>query len=150
MKRMLKFLPIALLLLSPSIFAKDIAVLLPVVGPLTPYEKSELTKEVVAGLAGKFELKHGEDVDLVVKQAFQEESKKKDCDETNCYRKIAAKFHAEKIVAIRVVLVENERYLVTYSLYDVAAGEMADSQKRECAGCSFEKIKVICNELLSQ
>lgn len=144
----------ALLLIAPVFFgqtacAKEIAVLLPVTGPLTPYEKSELTRHVVEGLSLKFELKHGAEVDRFVKQAFQEESKKADCDETNCYRRIAAQYHAEKIVALRVVQVEAGRYLVTMHLYDVTTGEMIASQQRECAQCAFEKLKALCYELMS-
>lgn len=147
MKNMLRILAVALLLAAPSVNAKEIAVLLPVTGPLTPFEKAELTKESVAGLAARFELKHGEEVDLFVKQAFQEESKKQDCDETNCYRRIAEQYHAGKIVALRVVQVEKGRYLVTYHLYDVATGEMAASQQKECTQCSFEKLKELCKQL---
>lgn len=113
-------------------------------------EKAELTKEAVQGLSSTFELKHGEEVDRFVKQAFQEESKKKDCDETNCYRRIAAQYHAEKIVALCVAEVSKGRYLVTYHLYDVPTGEMTASQKKECAQCSFEKLKALCKELTSQ
>lgn len=153
MKNIYKVFAVALLLFVPIFFgqtacAKEIAVLLPVTGPLTPYEKSELTKEVVDGLSTRFELKHGEEVDHIVKQAFQEESQKKDCDETNCYRRIAAQYHAEKIVALRVAQVEKGRYLVTYHLYDVPTGEMTASQQKECSQCSFEKLKALCQELM--
>lgn len=149
MKNILKVLAVALLLNAPMAYAKEIAVLLPVTGPLTPFEKAELTKEAVRGLSLTFELKHGEEVDRFVKKAFQEESKKKDCDETNCYRRIAAQYHAEKIVALRVAEVEKGRYLVTYHLYDVPTGEMTASQKKECTQCSFEKLKAVCKELTS-
>jgi len=155
MRNMLKILAVSMLLLVPifhvqSAFAKEIAVLLPVTGPLTPYEKAELTKQTVDGLSVKFELKHGEEVDLVVKQAFQEESKKQDCDETNCYRRIAARYHAEKIVAMRVVMVKAGHYLAALQIYDVMTGEMTVSQKRECKDCSFEVLKALCKELASQ
>lgn len=150
MKKMLRMLAVAVLLLAQPACAKEIAVLLPVTGPLTPLEKVELTKEAVDGLSARFELRHGEEVDRFVKQAFQEESKKQDCDETNCYRRIAAQYHAEKIVALRVAEVAKGRYLVTYHLYDVPTGEMTDSRKKECAQCSFKKLKALCNELTSQ
>ncbi|HEU0188447.1 MAG TPA: hypothetical protein VFQ97_00450 [Gallionella sp.] len=154
MRKILRLFAVAMLLFGPIFFtqsahAREIAVLLPVTGPLTPLEKFELTKQVVGGLSARFELKHGEDVDRFVKQAFQEESKKKDCDETNCYRRIAAQYHAEKIVALRVAEVEKGRYLVTYHLYDVPTGEMIASKKKECAQCSFEKLKALCKELTS-
>ena len=147
MKNLLSVFVVTLLLFAQSAHGKEIAVLLPVTGPLTPFEKAELTKTAVQGLSAAFELKHGEAVDRVVKKAFQEESKKADCDETNCYRRIAATYHAEKIVALRVTQVEKGRYLVTYHLYDVPTGEMTFSQQKECAQCSFEKIKALCNEL---
>lgn len=150
MKNLLRILAVALLLSAQIAYAKEIAVLLPVTGPLTPFEKAELTKEAVHGLSSTFELKHGEEVDRFVKQAFQEESKKKDCDETNCYRRIAAQYHAEKIIALRVAEVSKGRYLVTYHLYDVPTGEMIASQKKECAQCSFEKLKALCKELIGK
>jgi len=159
MKKMSKYI-FALILLAPMMFAqilfaqavvaKEIAVLLPLSGPLTPFEKTELTKQVVDGLSVKFDLKHGEEVDLVVKQAFQEESKKKDCDETNCYRRIAAQYRAEKIVAIRVVQANKENYLVTINVYNVLTNEMSVSQKKECIQCSFEKLKALFNDLTTK
>lgn len=154
MKKLSKYVFAAMLLapllFAQSVFAKEVAVLLPLTGPLTPFEKAELTKQVVEGLSVKFDLKHGEDVDRVVKQAFQEESKKKDCDETNCYRRIAAQYRAEKIVAIRVVQAGRESYLVTINLYNVLTNEMTISQKRECTQCSIEKLKAILNDLTSK
>ncbi len=150
MKHLLRVFTIALLLFTHAAYARGIAVLLPVTGSLTPFEKSELSKVVVAGLSSKFELKHGEEVDRFVKQSFQDESKKNDCDETNCYRRIAAQYHAQMIVALRVIDIEKGRYLVSTHLYDVATGDMASSQKEECAQCSFEKLKVLCNELIGR
>ena len=137
------------ILFSQSVYSKETAVLLPLAGPITPMENAELTKLAVEGLSVKFDLKHGEDVDRAVKQAFLEESKKKDCDETNCYRRIAAQYRAEKIVAIRVVQAGKESYLVTINLYNVLTNEMTISQKRECTMCSIEKLKVILKELTS-
>lgn len=155
MKNNLRVLSVAMLLLAPIFFlqaayAKEIAVLLPVTGPLTLYEKSELTKDAVEGLSARFELKQGEEVDRFVKQVFQEESKKKDCDEANCYRRIAAQYHAEKIVALRVAQVGKGRYLVTYHLYDVPTGEMTASEQKECTQCSFEKLKALFKELIGK
>ena len=139
----------ASILFAQAVTAKEIAVLLPLTGPLTPIENAELTRQVVEGLSVKFDLKHGVEVDRVVKQAFQEESKKRDCDETNCYRRIAAQYRAEKIIAIRVVQSGKENYLVTINLYNVLTNEMTVSQKRDCAQCSTEKLKVILKELTS-
>jgi len=150
MKNVLRICAVVMLLLAQSAYAKEIAVLLPVAGPLTSLEKTELTREAVHGLSARFELKHGEEVDRFVKQAFREESKKKDCDEANCYRSIAAQYHAVKIVALRVAEVAKGRYLVTYHLYDVQTGEMTASQKKDCEQCSFEKLKALCKELTSQ
>jgi ribosomal protein L37AE/L43A len=147
MRILLKIFAVAILLIAQSAYAKEIAVLLPVTGPLTPFEKMELSKEVVGGFSAKFDLQYGEEVDRYVKQVFQEESKKKDCDETNCYRRIAALYHAEKIIALRVAEIDKGRYLVTAHLYDVPTGEMTSSQKEECEQCSFEKLKVLCKEM---
>jgi len=147
MKNLLRVFAVALLLLAHAAYAKEVAVLLPVTGPLTPLEKSELSKQVVDGLPVQFELKYGEEVDRFVKQAFQEESKKQDCDETNCYRRIAARYHAEKIIALRVAEIDKGRYLVTIQLYDVPTGDVISSQKEECTQCSFEKLKILCKEL---
>ena len=138
------------LLLSSVVYANEIAVLLPITGPMTPFEKSELSKELITGLSTKFELEYGEEVDRFVKQVFREESKKNDCDESNCYRRIASLYHAGKIVAFRVTEIEKGRYLVTSHLYDVPAGEMVSSQKEECNQCSFEKLKSLCKEFASQ
>lgn len=147
MKNLLGVFAAAILLLAQSAYAKEVAVLLPVVGPLTPYEQAELSKEAAQTFSSRFELKYGDEVDHFVKQVFQDESKKKDCDEANCYRRIAAQYHAEKIVALRVAQVEKGRYLVTSHLYDVPTGEMTASQKMECAQCSFEKLKALCKEI---
>jgi hypothetical protein len=150
MINILKGIAVALLLFASTAYAREIAVLLPIAGSLTPFEKSEISKVVVEGLSAKFELKYGEGVDHFVKQAFQDESKKNDCDETNCYRRIASKFHAQSIVALRVIDIDKGRYLVTTHLYDVATGEMTSSQNEECAQCSFEKLKVLFKELIAR
>lgn len=147
MKKLLGVFAVAIGIFAQSAYAKEVAVLLPVTGPLTPFEKAELSKEMAAGFAAKFELQYGEAVERVVKEAFQEESKKADCDETDCYRHIAAKYHAEKIIALRVTEMDKGHYLLTSHLYDVSTGEMTSSQKEECAQCSFEKLKILCKEL---
>ena len=151
MKNLLSGFAVAiLLLLANTANAREAAVLLPVTGSLTPFEKSELGKVVIDGLSEKFAMNYGEEVDRFVKQTFQDESKKNDCDETNCYRRIAAQYHAQMIVALRVADINKGRYLVSANLYDVATGEMASSQKEECAQCSFEKLKVLCKELIAR
>jgi hypothetical protein len=147
MKNLLSVFAVAILFLAPAAYAKEVAVFLAVTGPLTPFEKNELSKDVVEGLSARFELRYGAEVDHYVKKVFQEESKKNDCDETDCYRRIAAFYHAEKIVALRVAEIEKGRYLVTAHLYDVPTGEMSSSEKEECAQCSFEKLKVLCKEI---
>ena len=150
MKNFLSVFALAMLLLAQAAHAREIAVLLPITGSLTPFEKSELGKVVVEGLSARFELNYGEKVDLFVKQAFQDESKKQDCEETNCYRRIAAQYHADKIVVLRVTDIQIARYLVTTHLYDVPTGAMSSSQKEECTECSFEKLKVLCKELIGR
>lgn len=137
----------AMILFATGSFAEEIAVLLPLTGPLTPLEKSELTREAVKGLSEQFELKHGGEVDQFVRQAFQEESQKQDCDETNCYRRIAARYHADKIAAIRIVQIAQGSYLVTSHLYDVPTGELTVSEQSKCTQCSIQKLKVLCKAL---
>jgi len=150
MKNFLRVLAVASLLFAQLAYAKEIAVLLPITGPMTQIEKSELSKEMVEGLSAKFMLQYGEEVDRFVKQVFQEESKKNDCDETNCYRRIAALYHAEKIVVLRVADIGKGRFLVTSHLYDVPTGDMTFSQEEECAQCTIEKLKNLCKELASR
>jgi hypothetical protein len=147
MKHILGTFVAAVLLLAHTAYAGEVAVLLPVVGPLTPFEQAELSKDAVEVFSARFDVKHGAEVDSFVKQVFQEESKKNDCDEANCYRRIAAKYHADKIIALRVAQVEKGRYLVTSHLYDVPTGEMTSSQKQECAQCSFDKLKALCKDV---
>jgi hypothetical protein len=147
MKKLLNVFAAAIFLFIQSAYAKEVAVLLPITGPLTPFEKNELSKEVVEGFSVKFELQYGDAVDRFVKQAFQEESKKSDCDETNCYRRIAEHYHAETIIVLRVAVIDKDRYLVTSHFYDVPTGTMTNSQKEECVQCSFEKLKAQCREL---
>jgi len=150
MKNVLGLLIVTVLLCAHSVQAKEVAVLMPVVGPLTPFEQTALSKDAAAVFSARFELRHGEEVDRFVKQVFLEESKKKDCDEASCYRRIAAKYHADKIVALRVSRMDKTSYLVTSHLYDVPTGEMSASQKAECTQCSFEKLKLLCNEITKQ
>jgi hypothetical protein len=142
MKKILGLVGLAVLLFAHAASAKEVVVLLPITGPLTPYEKTELARAVVGELSPKFELKYGAAVDRFAKKAFQEESKKKDCDETNCYRRIAAQYHADKIAAVRIVLVAKDNYLLSLHLYDVASGEMDFSEKMDCTECSSDKLKL--------
>lgn len=147
MKIFVKLLLVSALLFVQAAYAKEIAVLLPITGPLTPFEISELTKDAADELAGQFELKYGLEVDQFVKQVFKDESRKKDCDEANCYRRIAAQYRAEKIVALRIIQVAQSSYIVASHLYDVQTGEMNISDKRKCEPCSIAKLKSICKEL---
>ncbi len=147
MKNLLKLLTLVALLLSQTAYARETAVMLPVAGPLTPFEKSELSREVVQGLASRFELKHGDEVEHFVEQVFREESRKRDCDESNCYRRIADQFHAEKIVALRLAQTAKGRYLVILHLYEVATGGMLYNESGECIECTQEKLKALCKQL---
>ena len=147
MKKLLNLMAFAFLLMTQTAYAKENAVLLPVIGPLTALEKTELSKAMVEGLSARYVLRFGEDVDSYVKLVFQEESKKNDCDEMNCYRRIAAHYHAEKIIALRITTVDKNTYLVTSHLYDVATGAVASDQKEDCATCSIDKLKLLCKEL---
>jgi hypothetical protein len=147
MKKILGLVGLAVLLFAHAACAKEVVVLLPITGPLTPYEKAELGRAIVAKLSPTFELKHGDAVDRYAKKAFQEESRKKDCDETNCYRRIAEHFHADKIAAVRIALVAKGRFLLSLHLYDVASGEMDFSEKAECTECSTGKLKLLLLEL---
>lgn len=138
---------LALLLAVPAAWAGERAVLLPVTGPLTVNEKAQLAEDVVTGLSGRYELVHGEEVDRFVKQAFEEENHKRDCDEASCYRRIAAQYHADKIAAVRVAQIAEGQFLLTFNLYDVMTGEMTISRSKECKDCSFVKLKAIGSEL---
>jgi hypothetical protein len=150
MKRLAGIFAVAMLLFIPQAYARESAVLLPVTGPLTTLEKTGLSKEVLDDLSSSFDLQYGEEVDRFVKQVFQEESKKSDCDEANCYRRIAALYHAQKIVGLRVTEIDKGSYLVILLLYDVPTGEMTSSQKEECKQCTFEKLKLLCKGLASR
>lgn len=150
MRNKLRLLFLTFLIFASPAFAKEIAVMLPLTGPLSPFEQAELTKEFADGISNQFELKYGEDVDRFVKQVFQDESKKKDCDEAKCYQRIAAQYHAEKILALRVVQVAQGNYLVTSHLYDVPSGNMTFSEKRTCLECTTQKLKALCKELASR
>lgn len=149
MKKILALLLVFLALSSATAYAKETAVLLPVTGPLTPLEITELSRDIVTGLAPLFDLKHGEEVNRFVKQTFLEESKKPDCDEASCYRQIAAQYHAEKIIALRLTQIETEHYWLILNVYDVVTGDVTVSNKRECTSCSFEKIKILARELVN-
>ena len=135
-------------LLAPAAYAQEVAVLLPVIAPYSTTEKSELAQLVVTGLALRFDIKFGEEVDHFVSLAFQEESKKKECDEVTCLRRIGAQYHAEKIVTLRVTSVNKENLLVTSNIYDLTTSEIISSQKAECNQCSFSKLKTLTKEIV--
>jgi hypothetical protein len=147
MNNLLKLIALLFLLFTQQSFAKEIAVLLPVTGAASPFEQAELTQEAVEGLSAKFDLKHGEEVDQFVKQVFHDESKKKDCDEENCYRRIAARYQADKIVAFRMLERAQGNYLVTSHSYDVPTGTMTLSEQKFCVQCTTQKLKALFKEL---
>lgn len=150
MKKYLLMLGLMLCVSANLVQAREVAVLLPISGPLTPLEVTELSNQVITELSARYVLKHGVEVDKVVKQAFLEESKKNNCDEVNCYRKIASNYKAEYIVAIRVNKIESERYLLTFNLYNVLTNTMASSQQKECMQCTFDRVKFTMGEMLKQ
>lgn len=126
---------------------REKAVLLPIVGPLTAKEKEDLAHTLVSVLDGSYKVIYGADVDSYVKKVFREERKKTDCDETTCYRKIAARYGAEKIVAFRVVKKRGNDYLITFNIYDVTTEEIEESKKLDCLDCSYETIKRLSAKL---
>lgn len=137
-----------LFILVSAAFSKERAVLLPLIGPLTPNEKMILSKEVSTVLEKKYTLVAGEEVDRFVKQVFLEESHKTECDESSCYRRISDHYHADNIIALRVTKITESSYLITFNLYDVPTGEMILSRSQECTECSFEKLKALSNYLI--
>ncbi len=140
---------VLILFFIPSAFANERAVLLPLSGPLTPDEKTNLSQQIAEVLESKYTVVFGQDVDRVVKQVFLDESHKSECDESRCYRRISEYYQADKIIAFRVTKVTKSRYLITYNLYDVPTGEVAQSRSQECKECSFEKLKLLSSSLIS-
>jgi ribosomal protein L37AE/L43A len=137
-----------LLMVSQVAYSAEKAVLLPIVGEFSPHEKMELADVLVKGLASRFEVIRGAKVDQFVKQTFQEESKKTDCDEAHCYQRIALKYQADKIIAFRITKVADGHYLVLFNLYDVTTGEMTMSRSQQCSACTFQKLKAIGSDLI--
>lgn len=148
MKNIYCLILLVMLSIPSGVMAKDVAVLLPITGAITPQERNELTQLAVIALTKQFDLKHGEAVDEKVKQVFQEESKRQNCDETSCYRKIAAHYQAEKIIALRLTQTAADHFLLVLNIYDVTTGDITASQKRECAQCTFDKIKILVSDIV--
>lgn len=134
---------------APFAFAAEGIVLLPVTGPLTPQEINTLTTDAAKNLSGSYRVVSGEEVDAYVKKVFSEESKKADCDEDACYRRIAANFKVDRIAALKVAKMGDKGYLVTFSIYDTVQGKVIDSRRKDCADCSFEGLQGLCSGLVA-
>lgn len=139
----------AFLFVAPLAHAADRAVLLPVTGELLASEKVQLADEVAKSLSGQYLVIKGDKVNRFVAKVFREESNKLDCDETNCYRRIAAEFKAEKIIALKIAKVSSGKYLQTFNLYDVTTGEVVLSKQAECNECSFSKLLVTTQSMMA-
>lgn len=133
----------------PFAFAAEGVVLLPVTGPLTPQEINTLTTDAAKNLSGRFRVIYGEEVDAFVKKVFSEESKKADCDEDACYRRIAANYKVDRIAALKVAKMGDKGYLVTFSIYDTVQGKVIESRRKDCADCSFEGLQALCSGLVA-
>jgi len=123
-------------------------VLLPVTGPLTPHEKDVLAETVAESFKNKYNIIYGADVNSFVVKVFEEESKKHDCDETACYRKIAEHFHASVVIALRITKKEERDQLVTLSVFDVLEEKVVHSGRKDCHSCSYEELKALCEGLV--
>lgn len=123
--------------------------LLPVTGPLTPLEIQSLTTDAAKNLSGRYRVIYGEEVDSFVKKVFSEESRKADCDEDACYRRIAANFKVDRIAALKVAKTGEKGYLVTFSIYDTLQGKVIESRRKDCADCSFEGLQEVCKGLVA-
>lgn len=135
---------------SAQAHAAERAVLLPITGELLASEKTQLADEVAKSLSGQYQIILGDKVNQFVTKVFREESKKLDCDETSCYRRIAAEFKADKIVAIKIAKVASGQYLVTFNLYDVPTGEVTQPRKAECTECGYSKLLATVQSMLEQ
>jgi hypothetical protein len=152
MRTLQKLLYLALFILgftATQAHAAERVVLLPITGELLASEKSQLAAEAAKALSWQYKIIQGDKVNQFVTKVFREESKKLDCDETSCYRRIASEFKADKIVAIKIAKVASGQYLVTFNLYDVATGEVSHSRKTECTECGYSKLLAAVQSMLA-
>ena len=133
---------------GPVLAAAEKGVLLPISGPLTAEEKKGLADTVAGHLSGSYQVVYGEEVNDYITKVFREESKKDDCDEEACYRKIATHYGAETIFALRVVKEGDALYVVTFNIYDVLTEKVVQSRKEACSHCSYESLNEISGRLV--
>lgn len=151
MRILQKLLYLALFILGFTVTqarAAERVVMLPITGELLASEKSQLAVHTAKALSWQYQIIQGDKVNQFVTKVFWEESKKLECDETSCYRRIAAEFNADKIVAIKVAKVASGKYLVAFNLYDVPTGEITYSRKAECTECGFSTLIATVQSML--
>ncbi len=124
-------------------------VLLPVAGELLASEKVQLADAAAHAVSGQYHVLYGDKVNQFVVKAFQDESKKLDCDESNCYKKIASEFKVDKIMALKIAKVASGKYLVALNLYDIPTGGVIVSKSAECSECSFEKLVATAQSIMN-
>jgi formylglycine-generating enzyme required for sulfatase activity len=119
----------------PLVEEKDGVVLMPL--RLFGSDKALLAAmeaSVVDGLQLKYKVYSGEKVANGVKEIYQKESAKKDCDASRCFVDIAVKFKVGLIATAEVNKSENDFYLVL-SIRDVMSNEAVFSKTLTCKKC---------------
>ncbi len=107
-------------------------VFLPVQGKgLSPQEKDVLRTTLEEGLAKRYRVYSGAEVDSKLKRIS-----KQGCDEMSCLKQLAHSFNAD-LVGRAVVLAVDGGFMQTFEIKNVTANEFVSSVNTPCRGCDF-------------
>lgn len=116
---------------------REAIVLLPVKGAgLLESELSIYRDSVADGLGNRYTVKFGEQVDKVIKEVFDAESKENlECDETRCYKDIAAALNVQ-LVAKASVFKSGENFQLSLVIYNVLENRAEETKTDYCTKCN--------------
>jgi hypothetical protein len=116
------------------------AVLMPITAKFSKHDVSRLADGVVKGMASRYQLLSGDEVDSVVKQVFDEENKGLNCDLEKCHRKIAQHFGVEEIISLIITPKGNATQDVTLTGVNVVQNKVVFQKRGTAKSANFDDV----------
>lgn len=101
--------------------------------------QSTMESALVEGLQRKYEVLWGEDVEKKVREVFNKESRKHECDETHCFEKIAEAFQAE-LIASASVTKQDGGYFLSLNIQNIFDRKLVYTKPLVCERCTAFKV----------
>lgn len=145
----LLFFILPLIAVAPPVQAREkaSAVIMPVGGPLTAPEKSQLEEKLATLFKDRYRVLFGAEVNGYAAKVLREENQKEDCDLQRCYTRIATHFNAEVLIAFKTLRRDESSLAATLVVYDVVDGKDIHRKTEVCGQCTVDKLVALMEQM---